>query len=464
MISYTAICLARRMKELREKNGVSMDEMAKLLNKGNKSTVSRVESAKVSESSTLEFAKKYCNIFKLDEKQTENFLRGARVVIPDTSALLSNPQLINLLNKTYGTIVVPDTVLYEINKLKNYGNTTISRKAWEVLSDMGNKNNDIVSWFYGGDNSEANNDMRIIWVARDVARFYNCRVDIISNDVDYSAYLRGSEEVKAVHLAEFMANSQDLPSTRHLEEIDQYFALNYDDIDPPNEHEVNAYLPNGNTLIISTIRDRRHNLQEKMAKIRWLIAHGADVNACDCSRRYFPPLSHAIQVNNFELFVFLLKECNANPNRCSRDPRSSGKVRQKNEGNTPLMVAAWEGKDKFVRALCLEKDISLNQQDGNGFTALIKACANLNRSCMDILLNRGADPLITDINGKNYIDHLNEAISEGPLVSRPRNIKPSKPIQHLFAGYQERDIFFEKLSEKGKKKMLKEMNLPYSVL
>lgn len=413
--------LAHRMKELREKNGISMEEMAKLLNKGNKSTVSRLESAKLSDSSTFEFAKKYCAVFKLDEKQTDNFLRGARIVVPDTSALLINPQLINELNKTYNTIVIPNIVLDEIDRIKNHGTTTISRKAWEVIKDIGSQINQIEIMNYSGELRGINNDVRIIAVARQVAQEKNCCVEIITNDVDYSAYLRGSEDVKALPLSEFMAHNQSLPNMRRLEQIDNYFAMSYEELTPPTVQEINSYLTNGNTLIISTIRDRNHSLQEKIAKIRWLIAHGADVNARDCSRRYFPPISHAIQVNNFELFEFLLTECHANPNIGSRDPRGVSKVRQKNEGNTPLMVAAWEGKAKFVRALCSHQGISLNQQDANGFTALIKASANLNTHCMDILLKSGADTLITDINGKSYLDHEQEARALGPLFSRFRN-------------------------------------------
>ena len=56
--------LCKRLKELREKNHCTMDEMAqKLAVNGiapNKSSVSRVEEEKTSEKTMIETAKKYC--------------------------------------------------------------------------------------------------------------------------------------------------------------------------------------------------------------------------------------------------------------------------------------------------------------------------------------------------------------------------------------------------------------------
>ena len=97
--------LRRRMKELREKNGLTMDEMAKRLGYEQKSTISRVESGKTSYTTLKEFAKKYCETFGMDRIQTEQFLRGDKIVIPDTSALLNNPQIIDELNKEYSKVV-----------------------------------------------------------------------------------------------------------------------------------------------------------------------------------------------------------------------------------------------------------------------------------------------------------------------------------------------------------------------
>ena len=411
--------LRRRMKELREKNGLTMDEMAKRLGYEQKSTISRVESGKTSYTTLKEFAKKYCETFGMDRIQTEQFLRGDKIVIPDTSALLNNPQIIDELNKEYSKVVIPKVVIDELDNIKNHNAGSLGRRAWEIIRSIGT-NTKTLQREYTGDPNEKNNDCRIIHIAREVSDEFGCEVDIITNDADYSAYLKGAEAIRALHLREYLATKQELVSMTHIKEIDEYYALSYDDIEPPTAQEANAYFDNGNTLIIATVRNRQHTLEERKAKIKWLIAHGADVNKRDCSRRYFPPLSHAIQMGDYDMFIFLLRECNADPNVASRNPHDAGKVRQKNEGNMPLMIAAWEGKERFVRALCEDPRTSINQQDANGFTALIKACANKYFNCRDILLEYGADTKIVDMNGKNYEDHINEAHEFGPLKNRGR--------------------------------------------
>jgi ankyrin repeat protein len=126
-----------------------------------------------------------------------------------------------------------------------------------------------------------------------------------------------------------------------------------------------------------------------------------------------------------EMVEFLLNECGANPNAGSRNPFDASKVRQKNEGNMPLMIASFFTKEEWsprreriVQLLLAHEAISVNQQDANGFTALIKACTNGNAKCRNILLDAGVDTRIVDIDGKNYMDHSNECLLYGPLKLR----------------------------------------------
>ena len=86
------VFLGKRMKKLREENGVTMEEMAKRLNIANKSSISRVESGSTSYNTLKDMAIQYCKAFQMDALQTEQFLRGDRIAIPDTSALLKNMQ------------------------------------------------------------------------------------------------------------------------------------------------------------------------------------------------------------------------------------------------------------------------------------------------------------------------------------------------------------------------------------
>lgn len=70
-------------------------------------------------------------------------------------------------------------------------------------------------------------------------------------------------------------------------------------------------------------------------------------------------------MNYIEIFKYLLKVHKANLNVGSRNPYDAGKVRQKNEGNMPLMVASFDGRKDFVEELCKDERTSINQQDAN---------------------------------------------------------------------------------------------------
>ena len=119
--------LCSRLKEFREKNGCTMADMAKKIDvlEGlepgtgmNKSSISRVEGGKTTEKTLLEMARKYCKVFGMSESQTEQFLRGEKAAVPDTSALLKNSQLIDELNKEYSKVVIPKVVVDELDNIK----------------------------------------------------------------------------------------------------------------------------------------------------------------------------------------------------------------------------------------------------------------------------------------------------------------------------------------------------------
>lgn len=421
--------LRKRMIELREKNHKSQSDMADLLYV-NKSTLSRVESGNTSYKNIKEFAEKYCEILGLTEDQKQLFLRGTKGVVTDTSALLKRIQLIEDLSKEYSTVIIPQIVINELDNIKDRNTKGLASKAWQILRSI-DYNTNVIIRDYTGDEEGVNNDSKILDIAKKASVEFNCPIDIITYDTGFGARLSGTDTaVRALFLEEYIATKQNLLDIETLKKIDEYYADSYEDIESqlgislPGDEDLNAYLPNGNTLIISAIRCRVKPVNQRIAKIKWLIDHGADVNKRDSGRYNFPPLSHVIQNNDrfpehdLELFRFLLHDCQANPNVGSRDPHDSGKIRQKNGGNMPLMVAAWHNKPDFVRVLCEDERTSLNQQDGNGFTALIKACGNGFLECRDIIRAAGADTKIVDRDGQTAEDRYNEYLETGMRMNR----------------------------------------------
>lgn len=409
--------LRKRMIELREKNHKSQSEMAELL-VVNKSTLSRVESGNSGYKTILEYARMYCDKLDVTDQDRETLMRGEKVVVTDTSALLKNIQLIDQLSKEYSKVIVPQIVIDELDIIKDHSPQALASRAWQIIRSIGSNQN-VIAMEYDGDNSGDINDKIIIAIAEAAAEQFHCPVDIITYDAGFAARLSGRETIQALFLENYMASKREFSDIDSLKKLDEYYADSYENvrevlgIPALSKDDINAYLANGYTLIISAVRNKKPPLKQRIAKIRWLIEHGADVNRRDCSKYYFPPLSHAIQKNDFEMFKFLLHECKANPNIGSRNPYDAGKIRQKNDGNMPLMIAAWDNKILFVKELCADPRTSLNQQDGNGFTALIKACYWGWLECRDILIAAGADEKIVDRDGYTAQGRYEEFLETG---------------------------------------------------
>lgn len=419
--------LGRRLKELRESHGLSMDDMIKKLDKElnykieNRSSISRAEKGAVTEKTLLTLKEQYCKLFKLNPVQIAELENGLKIAIPDTSALLNNPQLITYLNTEYNKVIIPTVVLDELTHIKNNPNDTKNAKiAWKVLRGI-SSGDSIVKMDYSGNEIGINNDRKIICVAKNASESYYSKVEIITEDTDYSAYLKGDETVSALHLKDYLKRKQRLLNIERMKYYDSLCLDSYDDIEPPTKEEADGYFDKkGYTLIISTVVNENMSFEKKTKKITWLIKNGADIDKRDLLNNNFPALTYAVQRKDVAMVKFLVNECNANPNIGSRNPLDSGYLsqRQKNEGNMPLMVAAWKGNEEIVRFLCENSKTSINQQDANGYTALMKACMNGNTRCRDILQEHNADEKIVDINGMTAMDHYNDFLENGPQWKR----------------------------------------------
>ena len=383
--------IGRRLAELREKNGLSQHELAEKIG-CDPTVISKVESGK--RKKIKNHVDEYIQAMKCSREMADEIMRAVKIAVPDTSALLYNARLIDDLCEKYDKVVVPDIIIKELQNIKDKKQGKKSRQAWQILRSI-SEDKRIVR--YSCDNElHEKNDIKIIAAVKRAVNEFGCGADIITNDTDYSALLKGDEDIKAIHVKDFIQIHHNITNMLGLDELDHTYLDDYSELTVPTGVDINEYLPNGNTLIISTIRNNRASLSRKKKKIEWLIKNGADINKRDRSERYFPPITHTIQLDNYNLFIFLLNECHANPNVGSKNPYSSKLLRQQNEGNMPLMVAAWHGREEYVKALCDDPRTSINQQDFNGFTALIKAAIKGWRKCCQILLDAGADTKIVD--------------------------------------------------------------------
>ena len=410
--------ICNKMKQLREERNYSLQMMANSLGV-NKSSLSRIENGQGSDDIIMDYFNKYCKKFRFTKEQKEFILKGFDVILLDTSALLSNPQILEELNNVSRCVIIPDIVITELTNIKRRDDKTLGNKAWLALTSISNtKAAKIIN--YNGLKQSLTNDQKIIEVAKQAANDFNCNVNIISNDIDYKAYLKDNQKISVITLANYVATIQELPNMEILDEINNLRLDNYDSAKVPDPKHINAYLTDGLTLIISTVRSNMR-FEQKCEKIKWLIKNGADVNKRDNGKYYFPPLTHAVQRKDVRMVKFLLEECKANPNIGSRNPYSIDKMRQRNEGNMPLMVACYDksASPEIVKILCSDKRTSLNQQDGNGFTAYIKASIFGHTACRNILEDAGADLKIVDINGMTGEDHYDKYLEQKAL----KNVK-----------------------------------------
>ena len=333
------------------------------------------------------------------------------IAVPDTSALLRNKRLLNLLLKDYIKIIIVDVVIDELSGFKNKKTRRhqsglvkkqkkMASQIMSMIDEYIHKHEGIVvkmntDYFKEKKNPGASKkDRCLLKLAEKVQKQSSGYVDVIHFDKDMQ--LLGDGCVKTVYLKDYMAKRFDIEDNyQDIIDLDAEF----DDLDrfdvSAKKMNLDVLLTDGMTPLISCIRcndpekvEERGGYFIPEAKIRkkllFLLEHGADPDKPDCNMYCHTPLEHCLErhvENNgqknssYELFCLLLKH-NADHNKCSVDETQpeDKRISELNEGNTPLMIACFQGKMKYVKKLCEMPDLNINGQDCNGYTALIK-CA-----------------------------------------------------------------------------------------
>ena len=391
--------LGVNIKRLRKEKGMTQDEVAKAVYT-TRYNILRYESGKMTPSSeVIERLEKALGV------PTGSLAQKVAIAIPDTSALLRNKRLINLLLESYSCVIIPDIVSLELSGFKgmrttqsssaqNKRNKKIASQVMSMIEEYEVKYKGRVlrkstkHYNVGGNMGISEKDQRIVELAKDVRKQTSRIVDIIHVDKDYAHLV--DETVNAMYLEEYMARRSKLDGNYQLVlDFDKVFDhLERYDV-AAQKMDLDAYLPDGMTLLISCIRcnepekvDERGGriipeflIQKKMV---FLLEHGASRDKTDSHQYCHTPLEHCMERYNpdFKEFCILLAY-GADYNKCSVDETQirDKRVSEINEGNTPLMIACYHGKEKYVKKLCSLPGICINSQDCNGFTPLIKCAA-----------------------------------------------------------------------------------------
>ena len=393
----------KRLRKERKMTQGDLAEKAEIV----RETISKYESGKLTPPPyNLEKIEKALRV------PTGTLAQKVAIAIPDTSALLRNKRLLNLLLEDYSQIVISDVVIFELSGFKNKKlsrySTGQERRQKKIASQTMSMIDEYLLKYKGRvikkdtryfDVSKnlgiSEEDQRIVELAKDIRKQTSRVVDIIHNDKDIP--LLADDSINTMYLESYMAKRSNTDNNyQTILDLDLEFDhLERYDI-AAKQLNLDAFLPDGMTLLISCIRcNEAEKVEERMGRIIpepliqkkmiFLLEHGADPNKPDSHQYCHTPLEHCIEKNeehdgnnydsSFQEFCILL-DYSADYNKCSVDETqpSDKRISEINEGNTPLMIACFLGKMKFVKKLCSFSDISINAQDCNGYTALMK-CA-----------------------------------------------------------------------------------------
>lgn len=455
--------IGMHMKRIRTEHNLTQQQVCDRWPREDGSTVAAIDRTVYAkyENGTLmpsdERIEQFASIFTISPEELKHMYQSTAIVIPDTSALLNNSLLLEMLMKDFDQVVIASTVQLELSDLKNRNdpNKKKASKIIATINDLFDKQNlqqktnpkskkkiskeDSENIPLKDDSKISTNDRKLIALAQKLAKKTSRKVFIIHYDKDIPFF--SDDTISNIKLSDYIVQRDSTPSGYQTildfdEEFDNIVAYEklFENLD---KKAINAYLPNGMTLLISCIncnsniiinkRGRQIPESRVKAKIQFLINHGADINKTDNNRYCHTPLQHCISQYHykykpyfFDIFKMLINE-GADYNKGSVDETKFGdrRLSEKNEGNTPLMVACWEGKKVFVKTLLEMPDLSINQQDCNGFTALIKcAVQRYNRKkdgksykiyeeLYQLLKEKGADTKIRDRNNRTAQDWWN---------------------------------------------------------
>lgn len=358
--------LAKNIRALREERGMSQQQLADSIIVL-RPTVSTWENGKSEPSTTQLVALAKALNVSLD-LLVGNAHEPKRVVVLDTSVLMKRPIIIEELSEKFDEILVPHIVGSELNAIKE-GDRRNKQRAWLAMAGLQKKIDVGEVKYIKSPRKDGIADEKILAIAIERARTsLGDKVYMFSDDI-YFSYLVIEANLPNLEALTFSLYSEKFPSSSERDQIrsQNFYSLvkskKIDEIKKYGLHGVDVNLidaESGLTPLIQAVRNRDIKMVDFLSGLPSI-----NLDKPDQQKYCFTPLLHAAQLKEVAFSIFkLLVERGAD---CEMG--SGGK----NVGNTPLMVCAWGGWRQGVEYL-LQQGICVNQQDTNGFTALIKAC------------------------------------------------------------------------------------------
>lgn len=393
--------IGTNIKVFREKYKMSQQDLANKMNIA-RPVISNWEHGKSEPSSSqlLKLAK----IFDVSADKILGNTSGRQdIVVVDTSALLKRPSFTEELLVQFDEVIIPDVVISELNYQKDRGKDSVKQNAWLIMASIEKIRTTGQGNLVIGKNIkvDGNNDEKIADIAIRKAKSHpSADVYLLSDDIYFQFLASHTKNVIPItpksYLLQFSNIQQQdtdlvqsiaffsLIKANKLTEA-KAFDLSHVDI---NLHDPDS----GFTPLIAAVRNRNLEMIKFLSELP-----NIDMDKQDKYKYCFSAIHHATQLKDLSI-ISLLAAYHADI-----DLGSGGK----NAGNTPLMIAAWSGFKEGVDFF-LENGACTNQQDSNGFTALIKACIKNNTTIINQLADK-TDKQIRSRENKKAVDYINPA-------------------------------------------------------
>lgn len=175
------VIISKKMREIRLSNNMKQGDVANRLHI-DRSVYTKYETGALKP--TPERIAEFAEFFRVDVGELEKCVSA---VIPDTSALLKNKRLLAMLLEDFDRVIIPDTVLNELDYQKDKGRN--KKIAWQVMmtiNEYRTRFRERMCFEKSSHLGQNKNDANIIELAKRLNKKLNNVVYLIHDDIGMS--------------------------------------------------------------------------------------------------------------------------------------------------------------------------------------------------------------------------------------------------------------------------------------